>query len=339
MSSVNADCTSGFVRFSGAKMPLANILSMRSSEYCKSHRVNKSMLELAEGPQISSEQGLEPKDQVINVIERLNEQWEDRFTLNNPRLVENYVKGKLHFLVLIEEALKPGSYFIAYVERALPKLFIGDDVEIKRVTKVNTGRNPDPLVFEHAPGKPAPEEPGRSEVCYSGTNGYQEAVLVDVVKFVESPETVVPSLVRFGRVDSIYGRLRHALYFSFTRGFVFCGTVSVDYGKTDLLAFGLGKNDVLFGASDLHQVPREVIKGAPHLLEGFSGNQGDVSGQGLGTGEIMMRECVGKFRMWLDSNSVRLAVQEGFDSRFQVLDVLVGSRDLNANKTDSLTCG
>src|SRR6266498_2043607 len=79
----------------------------------------------------SNEQWPEAKNQVINVIEGLAEQWKDRFTLNNPRLVENYVKGKLHFLVLIKDAIKPENQFVALVERALPILFVGDDVEIK----------------------------------------------------------------------------------------------------------------------------------------------------------------------------------------------------------------
>ncbi len=284
----------------------------------------------------SNEQWPEAKNQVINVIEGLAEQWKDRFTLNNPRLVENYVKGKLHFLVLIKDAIKPENQFVALVERALPILFVGDDVEIKYGAKVNVGGNVDTFFFEHGSGKPAPDPAGSSEVRHDGTDCYQEAVLVDVVKLVESPETVVPSLVRFGRVDSIYGILHHALYFSFTRGFVLLGDVGVDYGETDLLAFGLTKNDALFSTADVNEMPSEMVKSASHVLDSLPSKQRDSGSHRLDTGDIMMCECVGKLRMWLGSNFVRLAFQEGFNSRFQCLDVLVGPCDLHAGKLDSL---
>src|SRR5262245_46353494 len=87
----------------------------------------------------SNEQGLEAENQVINIIEHLNQRWEDRFTLNNPRLVENYVKGKLHFLILIKNAVKPENQFVTLIERALPILVIGDDVESKSGTQINVG--------------------------------------------------------------------------------------------------------------------------------------------------------------------------------------------------------
>jgi hypothetical protein len=284
----------------------------------------------------SDEQGPEAKNQVINVIEHLSKHWEDRFTLSNPRLVENYVKGKVHFLVLIKDALKPENQLVAFIERALPILFIGDDVEIKDGTKVNVGGNVDPFFFEHGSGQPAPDKAGSSKVCHDGTNGYQEAVLVDIVKLVESPETVVPSLVRFGRVDSIYGRLRHALYFSFTRGFVLRGDVGVDYRETDLLAFGLAKDDALFSTADVNEMPNEMVKGTSHVLDSLPGEQRDNGSHRLDTSDIMVRECIGKLRMWLGSNFVRLTVQEGLDSRFQCLDVLVGPCDFYAGKLDSL---
>jgi hypothetical protein len=196
----------------------------------------------------SEEQGLEPKDQVINVIERLNEKWEHRFTLDNPRLVENYLERKFHFLVLIEETGKTGHQFVALFQRALSELAVGDDIYIETTkTEINVGRNFDPFVFGDTSQKRALEKTRHGDVRNLSASSYQEAVLVDVVKLVKSPETVIPSLVRFGSVNSIFGRLRHSLYFSFTRGFVIGGTVRVDYGESDLLALGLGKGNALGG--------------------------------------------------------------------------------------------
>lgn len=286
-------------------------------------------------PESSNKQRLKTENQVINVIERLHEQSQDRFTLNNPRLVENYIKGKLHFLILIKDALKPENQFVAFIERALPILCVGDDIESESGTKVNVSGNVDSFFFKHGSRQPAPDKAGSGKVCHDRTSGYQEAVLVDVVKLVESPEAVVPSLVRFGRVDSIYGRLRHALYFSFTRGFVLRGTVRVDYGKTDLFALGFAKDDPLFSTTDVNEMPSEVIEGTSYVVDGLPSEQRDSGGHRLGTGDVMMCECVGKLRMWLDSNFVRLAIQEVADFPFQVLDVLVGPCGSYADKTES----
>ena len=287
----------------------------------------------------SDKQGLEAKDQVVDVVESLSKCWEDRFTLDNPRLVENYVKGKLHLLILIKDTVKAENQFVALVERALPIFFIGDDAEIKHRAKVNVGGNVDPFFFEYVPCQPAPDKAGSDKVCHDGTGSYQETVLVDIVKLIESPEKIVPSLVRFGRVDSIYRRLRHALYFSFTRGFVFCGAVRVDYGETDLLLFGSTKDNALLGAPDLHEMPSEMIEGTSHVIDGLPGEQRDNGDHKLGTGDIMLRECVRKLRIWLDSNFIRLTIQEVADFPFQILGVLVGPCGSYTDKTDSFISG
>jgi len=283
----------------------------------------------------SDEKRPETENQVVNAIERFNEEWKNRFTLDNPRLVENYVKGKLHFLILIEEAVKPRNQFVAFIERAIPKRFIGDDVEIERGTKVNIGGNVDPFFFQRGSRQRAPDKPGSLEVRHGRADGYQEAVLVDIVKLIESPENIVPSLVRFGRVDRIYCRLRHALYFSFTRGFVLRGTLRIDNGKTDSLAFCRSQGDSLSQGSDLHQIPSKIIKRASHVVEGISSNQRDNRRHGLGPSEIMLSDCLGKLRIWLDTNSVRIPVQEFSDFPFQILDVLVGPCGLYSHEPNS----
>jgi hypothetical protein len=281
----------------------------------------------------SDEQRLEAKNKVIDVINHLNEQWENRFTLNNARLVENYLEGKAHFLILIENIAEPKNQFVALVQRTLPIGRIGDELEVKRLAQIDDGRHINTAIFQVV-SESAPEKSRGREVCDSRTDGYQEAMLVDIVKLVKFPEQIVPSLVRFGSVDSIYRRLRHALYFSFTRGFVFRGTIRVDYRETDLLLFGSAQDNALFGAPDLHEMPSEMVKGASCLLEDFSRDDRDSPDHRLSTSEVMIR-CIRKFRMWLDTNLIRLAIEEGFDPRFQFLDVMVGPCDLHTDQGDS----
>jgi hypothetical protein len=285
----------------------------------------------------SDKQRLEGDDQVVDVINCLNKQWEDRFTLNNARLVENYLEGKAHFLILIETIAEAKNQFIALVERALPIGRIGDELEVKRLAEIDDGRHINTAIFQEV-SESAPEKSRRGETSNSRADCYQEAMLVDIVKLVKFPEQIVPSLVRFGSVDSIYRRLRHALYFSFTRGFVFRGTIRVDYRETDLLLFGSAQDNALLGAPDLHEMPSEMVKGASCLLEDFSRDERDSPDNRLSTSEVMMR-CVRKFSVWLDANLIRLAIEKGLDPRFQFLDVMVGPCDLHTDQPNSFISG
>src|SRR5262249_52522678 len=70
-------------------------------------------------------------------------------------------------------------------------------------------------------------------------------------------------------------RLRHALYFSFTRGFVFCGAIGVDYGECDLPLLGRSEGNSLCSTANLNQIPSEMIKGASHVLNGVASDQRD----------------------------------------------------------------
>ena len=51
-------------------------------------------------------------------------------------------------------------------------------------------------------------------------NRKQGTVLVDIVKFVDSPERIVSAFVRLEPVDSFFGFRPHSIYFSSLNGFV-----------------------------------------------------------------------------------------------------------------------
>jgi hypothetical protein len=69
-------------------------------------------------------------------------------------------------------------------------------------------------LFQH------PSEPASAEIYAPQlrSDGNQKTVLVGEVQLMEPPETVIPSLVRFDRVDRFFP---HSLHFSGLSGFVF----------------------------------------------------------------------------------------------------------------------
>jgi len=137
------------------------------------------------GNQILDKVTAKTQNQVINVIEELHEQWKDWFTLSNPQLVEDYVKGKAHFLVVIEDLAKPSNQFVAFIERALP--VVRNNAEVENLTQVNIRGHVNSFFFKDVSGHPAPDPPRGIEAGDLGTDCYQEAVLIDVVKLAQFP--------------------------------------------------------------------------------------------------------------------------------------------------------
>jgi len=119
---------------------------------------------------------------------------------------------------------------------------------------------------------------------------------------------------------------------------VFLGAIGIDYGKSDLPTLRLRKRDVLRGASDVNQVVNEVVKSDSNIVDSFSSKQRNNCGHRPDADEIMLAQLrdVGKLRIWLDSNLVRLTIQELSDFPIQVLDVLVGPCSSHSNKIDAL---
>src|SRR5262249_51806392 len=117
-------------------------------------------------------------------------------------------------------------------------------------------------------GRIAPEPSDRGNAATEPDNE-QEAVFVEVVKFVEFPERVVPSLVRLDRVNDSYRLRRDSLYFSARiAGFVI-GSRFAD-GKAGEI---VGRIPVGF-----NQLPSQVVKTAPQLIQDFPAQQGDRVG-------------------------------------------------------------
>src|SRR5579872_6780722 len=93
------------------------------------------------------------------------------------------------------------------------------------------------------------------------TDHYDEAVLINVVEFVEFPEHVIRTLVRLDCVDRIYGILPHPSYFSRRFGCVFCGIVR--NGEIDMLPWTAR----CASGSDHEERISQMIKGAPQILK------------------------------------------------------------------------
>lgn len=136
-----------------------------------------------------SEQVRKTSDDALHELEHLIERFNQRLTLDNLRLVERYLKFELH--ILLEFKVRGLDIdFIAHFQRFRGTTKIspayqphhGSDVNL-RIADCHSG-----VVIESHGTELVPCN--RSE---------QKAVFVDVVKFVEMPERVVPASVWFER--------------------------------------------------------------------------------------------------------------------------------------------
>lgn len=151
-------------------------------------------------------------DNAVNRAHKLMKQLDERLHLGNLRLVDRYLRGELNLVVhlLIGEV---GKEFVALLQRYEGLPGVKEDVELGNLL---TGEG-----FRHISSHDGAEVDTVQPRC----NGEYETVLVDIVKAVEFPKQVIPTLVRFGCVDCVYRTLPRSLYLSKLFGFVERGGV------------------------------------------------------------------------------------------------------------------
>lgn len=251
----------------------------------------------------------EPSHDVAHKINHLMKCWEERFTFNNPRFSERYIKSKLHFLIHFS-IRSIDEEFVACFQRE--HSFSGLEKGMER-------RNVSVL------GERLSEQVGymgtevHTAECASDHN--YETVFVDVIKFVEDPECIIPTLVRFGGVNSIYSILPHSLYFSWRLGHVFRGVIR--NGEVDVLRWTARRP----ARSNHEQGVGQMIKGAPQVLKNLSSDSRN-SLRDIPNAHQVIDQLSG-LRIVLSSDCVAVGVEKGFEFWLQITDVLFGPLDFD----------
>lgn len=150
-------------------------------------------------------------------------------------------------------------------------------------------------------------------------SGDEHVVLVDSVQAMESPEGVIPSLVRVSCADRIYGFLPHALYLSAKSGFVTRGNRSVIEDRE----FGVARRGLVIPADE---ATGKIVQGSSEVLDDIPGNEGNL---------WRNPACFHDVDKWLTGLRISIYLQavgvsfnERRDGDFELLDTLVGPLDL-----------
>lgn len=267
----------------------------------------------------SCEKRPEGENNVINQIKHLLERFEQRLTLSNPRLSKRYDEVTLQ--LLLHFRTRDGEEFVACLQREDRRCERHEKVgpvgirkgHIRPVTTSKRLHDGSAFTWRDA------AEVIRVSHCD------QQAVLVDVVKFVEQPERVVPTFVWFDRVDYVYSILPHALYFSSASGFVYRGTVK---NRERCPKRGIF-------ASNQDQLMGQVVQRTSEIVQSVAG---DCRKRRRSLWKIIdVKRKLARLRIALASDYIWLgeAKPECIDFGLQVVDVLFGPFDFYADKSES----
>jgi hypothetical protein len=247
------------------------------------------------------EAGSEGIDNAADAIAKLHQRFEQRLTLDNPRLVERYLKSELT-LLLFFNFVGSGDY-VAGFQRS----FVGGLQE--------EGKRGHFGPIGHQSVHVAGDFCSHVHAAKFRECGENNAVFVDIVKPMEGPEIgSIASLVWFERADRIDSVLSHSLYFSRKSGFKLFGRLSDEKA-------GFVPKIAASGADQIELLGK-VIEGATKVVENVPGDHADGRRDGANPNEIMNQ--LSRIRIGLDANIVWIGFEKGSDLSIEVSDVFIG---------------
>jgi hypothetical protein len=247
-------------------------------------------------------------DDLIDEAGKLLEEWENRLTLDNLRLSERYLEGELELLVRLKFIASGNSANFCAV------LKYGESLARVKARNIKVGEFDEGNIPDSPLGR-RPPIPTEYRDASTKCDDKQEAVFIDVVKVMEFPERIIPTLIGLERIEEAFRSRRHSLYFSSILGFVFVSSLAD--GKAGLIAG--------CATAGLDQLPSQMIKSAPQLIQNLSDCHGDYAGDR--GADLHPIASLSGLRIMLDSQSIRIDLAEGLQPAFKVTDVLFGPFD------------
>jgi hypothetical protein len=223
-------------------------------------------------------------DHAVHNINDLMEKWDQRLTLQNLRLRSRFLSGDIDFII-----------------RCMAK----ESVEV--------------WVCSLSPEVALESDSFKQNVLPDRDNGL---VFIDIANLVQSPECIIPTLVRFERINKPHRVGAHSLYFS-AFGFFVCLGVGCDWESRMLR----GSAPVGFD-----KLPCEVIQGTPKIVHDVPGDGKQLKGTNGVSSCIGQASGKGKFSVTVTDDNCVVSVSEGFRDSVKLLEILFGPFDLNLRK-------
>ena len=256
--------------------------------------------------------GQKRRELTQNLLDRFasaDDGFQKRLSLENLRLGERYIEGKLNILVRFKIPLHDKDRIALFSAQQIAGGGMEPRGSLRQgMAQLNVAGEESFQSFSadlHA------------DVLHADGGDYQEAVLVDVVKLIESPERVVPSLVRVGSAQRIFDSLDDSLYFSARFGQVLLETLRVFEDRESRPLFRIGRRPV-----NLDKLPPQVVESASQVVDCVAVGQKNLSGNVLPLVQIPDRGVM--FDVILGSSCIGVRAQEFNPFEIELADVLLG---------------
>ena len=244
----------------------------------------------------------EGRNDALDKCRELMERFEQRLTLDNPRLIQRYIASELYLLIRFRIG-GIDEEFIACLQRE--KGVLGSDEYTDR-WRIKIGERPPHML---------PHMRYEIESWKHRTNGDQQAVFVDIVKSVECPEIIIPTLVWFERVDCFERLIPRTLHFSVFLGFVFLGIAcdrEIYPDRIWRIVPGVVTNNLV----------GQMVQGTHQVLNGIASNKGKTFGGRLNARDVINE--LSRLRIALGPDSIGCGMEESSDLAVNITDVLFG---------------
>lgn len=244
-----------------------------------------------------------------NAFVDLGERWNNRLSLNDPRLVERYRSGLLHIHVHFS---LPGGF-------ALCQVISARDCERERPFRHASGLG---VVVSSSDDHWRAVTDGKLH-----HHGHQKMVLVGNTELVEDPQGLpIPSRVRFQAFDQVHCSFRGVLYFSPNEGFVFLGRGLGLSGDREGCAHGRPDVRARPGQDEL---TRQQVQGRTEVVNNIP-DEGAPPLRWNAEGYVYANQILTEVRARLDCRSIKFIFtgEELVESGVQITDVLFGPFDL-----------
>jgi len=161
-------------------------------------------------------------------------------------------------------------------------------------------------------------------------DGQNETVLIGIVQSPEQPESLIPALVRLERINGLNRFPPRTLYTSTLS--VFITIRGVGYRELNVFPF--------FGGSfaernpNLNQMENEMIQGASQVMNHVSGDGRDFRRIDIQRADV--QKWLASLRLRIEANQLKGCFAKRLDSRFQIIEVLLGPFNFYADQSQSV---
>lgn len=262
-----------------------------------------------DGPSHSPQEGIEELEGVLSEARQIIKRWNHRLTFENLTLTERYLNGELVAIVCIHilGSFKHTEDLCAIFKRKLPIPWSEHEPHIGEID-----------IPEGSKLVPKYGSAVVNDVSMRRSHEYRKPVFFADAGLVQSPESVIPSTVRFEFVNNACNSCPGSLYFSHSVGFKFLKTVT-DWET----AVPIDRPSV-----SADEVTNQMVERRTEIMNYLSDDNPEFQRNEFV--DAYPDDPIPGLRLFLSDQIISAALDESLKGRLQITDLLFGPFDFGS---------